>query len=274
MHRESQGEGRYCSRDCQHKARRDRSSNTCQECGDEFVVRDCEEDRKFCSKDCAYNNRREARHSIECTYCEEEFVARSGTDREYCSKRCAIIDRTGKYTDHGHSTCVFCGSSFRESSGQANRFCSRQCFHAWRSENISGDSHWQYSSIEKICEECGDAYTVQPARVERSRFCTRECLNKANSGEGAFNWKGGHANYYGENWHRMRRVVRTRDCFRCRKCGMHEDECETGLHVHHIVPLREFDEPEEANTPSNLVTVCPSCHGEVEGDVEAGRALL
>jgi 5-methylcytosine-specific restriction endonuclease McrA len=55
---------------------------------------------------------------------------------------------------------------------------------------------------------------------------------------------------------------------------MHEDECDTELHVHHIIPLREFDEPEEANTLSNLVTVCTSCHGEVEGDVEAGRALL
>jgi 5-methylcytosine-specific restriction endonuclease McrA len=86
-------------------------------------------------------------------------------------------------------------------------------------------------------------------------------------------WDGGY-NLYRGNWHRMRRVVRNRDCFRCRKCGMHEDECDTELHVHHIVSLREFDEPEEANSPSNLVTVCPSCHGQVEGDVEAGRALL
>jgi 5-methylcytosine-specific restriction endonuclease McrA len=72
----------------------------------------------------------------------------------------------------------------------------------------------------------------------------------------------------------MRRLVRNRDCFRCQKCGKHEEEHDTELHVHHIVPLREFDEPEEANTPTNLVTVCPTCHADVEGDVEAGRALL
>jgi 5-methylcytosine-specific restriction endonuclease McrA len=72
----------------------------------------------------------------------------------------------------------------------------------------------------------------------------------------------------------MRRVVRNRDCFRCRRCGVHEDEYDSQLDVHHIVPFRKFDESEEANTPSNLVTVCRSCHREIEGDVEAGRALL
>ena len=118
---------------------------------------------------------------------------------------------------------------------------------------------------------------MKPKRAD-AQFCSSRCWGEHISrnwvGDNHPNWKGGADRYYGENWPRMRRLVRNRDCFRCRKCGMHEDECDTELHVHHIVPLREFGEPEEANTPSNLVTVCPSCHNQIEGDVEAGRALL
>jgi len=117
------------------------------------------------------------------------------------------------------------------------------------------------------CEECGEPFQVPTAWADGRKYCSRECMADAN-------WQGGRVPYYGRNWHKVRLAVRNRDCFRCQRCGTHEDECDTELHVHHIVPLREFDEPEEANTPSNLVTVCPSCHGEVEGDVEAGRALL
>jgi len=128
-----------------------------------------------------------------------------------------------------------------------------------------------------VCEQCGDSYSVKPSVKHKRRFCSKPCYHKALTnvtGNEHPCWKGGYEPYYGEGWPQMRHMVRNRDCFRCRKCGMHEDECDTELHVHHIVPLREFDEPEEANTPNNLVTVCPSCHKEVEGDVEAGRALL
>jgi len=37
------------------------------------------------------------------------------------------------------------------------------------------------------------------------------------------------------------------------------------LHVHHIKPIREFDEPEEANVLSNLVTLCHEHHNIWEG---------
>jgi predicted HNH restriction endonuclease len=32
------------------------------------------------------------------------------------------------------------------------------------------------------------------------------------------------------------------------------------LPVHHIKPFREFDHPEEANKPENLIGLCQSCH--------------
>jgi 5-methylcytosine-specific restriction endonuclease McrA len=161
--------------------------------------------------------------------------------------------------------CEVCGESYKVPESRIGRssYCSKKC---------------RTKKLTDTCDHCGREFEVKRCNKGRFRFCGRECegafKSRKLSGSNAPNWKGGTDLYYGANWQEARRVVRNRDCFRCQRCGTHEDEHDTELHVHHIVPLREFDEPEDANTPSNLVTVCPSCHGEVEGDVGAGRALL
>lgn len=84
-------------------------------------------------------------------------------------------------------------------------------------------------------------------------------------------WKGGYTrSSFGENWAAIRNSIRERDGYRCCRCGVHEEDHPTELHVHHIVPRLEFDDPNEANVASNLITLCRSCHFEVEhtGDME------
>jgi|GEM_PF-7056855 len=54
------------------------------------------------------------------------------------------------------------------------------------------------------------------------------------------------------------REIKERDNFTCRRCGANKRRGgNTKLHVHHIV------EPECGGTddPSNLITLCSSCHG-------------
>jgi 5-methylcytosine-specific restriction endonuclease McrA len=77
----------------------------------------------------------------------------------------------------------------------------------------------------------------------------------------------------GEGWPEARRRALERDGFECQQCGLtHEEHKQRddlfppnkGLHVHHIVPFRTFDDPEEANRVANLVCLCASCHREVE----------
>jgi len=74
---------------------------------------------------------------------------------------------------------------------------------------------------------------------------------------------------YGSNWKEQRNKAIERDRYRCQSCGDHinelRDEESSGLEVHHIVPIREFDEPEDANFQENLITLCSKCHHKVEG---------
>ena len=70
--------------------------------------------------------------------------------------------------------------------------------------------------------------------------------------------------YYGPNWKSIRKKVRERDNFTCQRCGITEKKLGHALPVHHIIPLRKFDSWKEANVFSNLVSLCPKCHGTVE----------
>lgn len=90
------------------------------------------------------------------------------------------------------------------------------------------------------------------------------------AGDRHHSWKGGiYDDGYGPEWPQTREDTLERDGHACRACGMtreeHIEEYDHGLHVHHIVPLRKFDGPEEANRLGNLVTACISCHNKYEG---------
>ncbi len=56
-----------------------------------------------------------------------------------------------------------------------------------------------------------------------------------------------------------------RDGFKCRKCG--KIGRGSGMHVHHLIPERGFDTPQEAHELSNLVTLCSRCHLSIEWDM-------
>jgi len=81
-------------------------------------------------------------------------------------------------------------------------------------------------------------------------------------------WKGEHQPYYGNNRHERRRAALDRDDQQCRVCGIdqrtHEDEHGMGLDVHHVTPIREFEEPTAANELGNLVTLCRACHNRID----------
>lgn len=76
---------------------------------------------------------------------------------------------------------------------------------------------------------------------------------------------------YGRNWRSQRRRALERDRFRCQNadCGMtyteHKEQHDgEGLNVHHIVRVRAFDRPEDANFLENLITLCDEHHDEWE----------
>lgn len=76
--------------------------------------------------------------------------------------------------------------------------------------------------------------------------------------------------YYGPDWDATRELVIQRDDEMCRCCGKPRCDCEQDLNVHHIKPARELpidgnSEDNTLNDPSNLISLCPSCHHKFEG---------
>ena len=75
-------------------------------------------------------------------------------------------------------------------------------------------------------------------------------------------------------WDRLRRRCLDRDNWRCQQCGKY------GHHAHHRIPVHE--RPDLEDDPSNIVTLCRSCHEAHHADErrrpnperDAWRALL
>ena len=132
------------------------------------------------------------------------------------------------------------------------------------------DSRVDYHDLEKSC------YSIQP-------FCTAfgswtEALKEANlptkdfSGQNNPRWSGGYEGWYGESWEKAKEEVRKRDGNVCRVCSLsnkeHIEHYQYPLNVHHIKPARDFENTTEqdhiVNSPDNLITLCRTCHNEVE----------
>jgi len=65
---------------------------------------------------------------------------------------------------------------------------------------------------------------------------------------------------YGRGWNaKLKRCVRERDGNRCSICESPQSECEGTLVVHHI------DYNKRNCSPSNLITLCRSCHSKTNG---------
>jgi len=80
---------------------------------------------------------------------------------------------------------------------------------------------------------------------------------------------------YGSDWKLIAEKIRQRDGNICRECGLKGNDTKK-LDVHHKIPLRQFDNLDEANLPDNLVTLCSSCHKKIESKyyIQSGLAGL
>jgi 5-methylcytosine-specific restriction endonuclease McrA len=113
------------------------------------------------------------------------------------------------------------------------------------------------------CDICGETF-----RSKSRRDICDDCIPEARrSGPVGYDgYEGQYTGYYGPNWEEVRTEVLERDGYECQSCGLSEErhrELEMvggGLHVHHIVPAKQFDSYEAANDLDNLVTLCAECH--------------
>lgn len=155
--------------------------------------------------------------------------------------------------------CNTCGCAFlvipsRLSHGRG-KHCSPACQYKARRRAPKAEVIFE-------CSGCGTGFSRMPSHAKRKgggKYCSRECRDRHWRGEVTPNWQGKREpSRYGTNWPAAKRAAKKRDAC-CQMCGT-----EGGLHVHHVIPVRLFFPPEDANSLDNLVTLCPPCHRRVE----------
>lgn len=194
-----------------------------------------------------------SKKTFRCDNCGDMFEKyeskiRDNQENIFCSRDCK-----NEYGSVSVS-CNTCGSTISKTKNQFERnkhnYCSQECYFKSGREIVE-------------CDECGE--TVEKISYRSNTkydFCSRKCCQKHFRGKNHPDWEGGKEVYYGANWRKMRQRALERDNNLCLLCGKSGEQ--QSLHVHHIKPLKTFDEPEDANYLDNLVSLCPSCHGEVE----------
>ena len=102
-----------------------------------------------------------------CKYCGEEFKPKQGVEK-FCSRECWGKSRRVKNVK---INCPTCGDEFEIKpyliKEGVKRFCSKKCYTKYRAKH-------KYE--ERICEYCGETYTIYSSR--KNRYCSTDCANK------------------------------------------------------------------------------------------------
>lgn len=161
-------------------------------------------------------------------------------------------------------TCSYCSKTFKAKPSKNRIYCSRDCKNKAYSEKYSGrnSSRWKGGKVELECIQCGKAFSVKPARQNKAKFCSNKCEGKNSRVENP-------KVNYGSSWRKMRKLALQRDNHRCQVCGMtqkkHIEKHDRALEIHHLKPVKEFENPDNAHFLRNLMTVCKQDHSEIEG---------
>lgn len=168
--------------------------------------------------------------------------------------------------------CEWCNKQQEVTPTRAKkyRFCSYECKGKNQSTNLVKENspNWQDGDRTKVCEHCGDEFSIKRGRAmslfRNQRFCSHECgvLGRNTDGDQNPNWKGGHSDRSAKQ-HKWSTNVISRDRATCQHCGATGVE----LHAHHIKSFK--DHPELRWDLSNGLTLCHQCHWAVHSATNA-----
>lgn len=244
-----------------YSTRESKRINSCAHCSAIVIGKDFSKlsggalsDNIYCGRDCYDAARKLVQKALEreCAGCGEMFY-RSGamTGAIYCNAKCRK-----EHCKPEPVKCISCGCLFSALQMRAGK-CS------W---------YVRLSSRSTCSKEClSDFYRNDQSRKDK--------IGAAFSGDKHPNWQGGKSllndvSNRGPNWKSQRLLALVRDKYKCRACGIDNDNCKSaygrGLDVDHIVPFHNFSSYRKANELSNLQCMCASCH-RIE---EAKRTLV
>lgn len=251
------------------------------DCTNEFSPRHGE---KFCCYECSIGNRDidgRTLVTLVCKYCEAEYERKPSKveGSSFCSLECKsdwqsenLCGSNNPNWNSVEKECIMCGQSFFvwKSKEDKIKCCSRECSDDYKSEFIVGENHPRYSKVEKECAFCEEIFMVYNSTFDRRKCCSMDCLGKYREenwhGKSHPNWKKDGGNrYYGASWVKNREKAFRRDDGQCSICGKGKEDLGREPDVHHIKPLRNFDDKKKGNSLDNLITLCSEHHGLVEG---------
>lgn len=203
-----QGKGRYCSRNCWHKAHSEfdeyrgknwgkynRIEKICDYCGKKIFVipwkltsgqkhiycSDICRDKgfaKYCSGKNSFCYKREIR---KCAHCKKKFSVKPSSRRKYCSFKC--YNNTQKCTED--RKCKYCGKVFSVNPSVIKKYCNQNCYHEHfkKTGEIRGENNPNYAQIKTICKYCGKEFFTTKYRLKKAnkKYCSFECSCKAHS---------------------------------------------------------------------------------------------
>jgi hypothetical protein len=160
-----------------------------------------------------------------CKYCKTEFQGRRSS--VYCSRACRNKDNPIKYTKE------------------------RKKKHSVACKGINkGKNNPMYGKSGELSPTFGTKRTLE-CRKRLSELKKGKYLAENNP-----NWQGGISNNpYPLDWNNvLKDSIRLRDNFICQECGIHQDELDRKLDIHHI------DYDKNNLNPKNLISLCRKCH--------------
>ncbi len=201
---------------------------------------------------------------------------------KYCSKECAAKAtwksddwrgvKKGSHLSEEHKRKIGKANSGKNNGmyGKHPKFSDE---HRQRlSESLKGKSSWNKGKhlSEEHKGKIGDANKgkrrseetkrkIGKARMGRKMSeATKRKISEANRGEKCYLWRGGKSfePYSSEFNNNLKKQIRERDNRTCQECHQTEEELGYRLDCHHI------DYDKENNNPSNLISLCRSCHAQ------------
>ena len=202
--------------------------------------------------------------NLTCKACGSEFY-HPKADRSYCA---GCNPNAGEHNPNWRDArevteCKLCDTAFEYYPSNKDGVYCPACVEA--SDEFLGTPSYEMRDIERIrkkCGQCGEEMEVLQSTLDygHGKFCSIECRD-ASFSDG---FENPHSEPYNGIWHRIRRRAYERDDHRCQVCGKTMAEIGREPDVHHITPIREYDDPDESHRLENVICLCRLCHRRAE----------
>lgn len=185
-----------------------------------------------------------------CEYCGKNFFPRR-SNQKYCSDKCrSKINRERLKNKVYEYTCPNCGREFSSKMKLKDSFCNKEC-----------KSEYKYKErLLELTEDLNDNLERNKDNLAKNviwdivNLTVSEIISASGNTKSVF---GKNLDYWNlsDIPQNTKEFVLQRDGWKCKVCGRRTD-----LHIHH--KTKRIDGGD--HSPSNLVTLCASCHRYVE----------